>query len=66
MAAASMSSSNDVLIKPCSSCGKPPGAKVQVSASLKIVWLLCETCGKRTSDDQTFEQARLEWNREVA
>lgn len=49
-------------IEPCGRCGRPPGGRVQVSAGLKLVWLECHTCGRRTSEGRAFPQAVWEWN----
>ncbi|HEX7180462.1 MAG TPA: hypothetical protein VF756_01370 [Thermoanaerobaculia bacterium] len=53
-------------IKACSICGNVPSATVQVGGSIPLGWLECRPCGKKTRDGQTFEQARWEWNRELA
>lgn len=53
-------------IRPCSICGKQPAAGVQVGGTMALGWLECRTCRKKTRAGQTFEQARREWNVELA
>lgn len=53
-------------IRPCSTCGKQPAAGVQVGGVAVLGWLECRTCRKKTRDGQTFEQARREWNQDLA
>ena len=53
-------------IRPCSTCGKQPAAGVQVGGVAVLGWLECRTCRKKTRDGQTFDQARREWNLELA
>ena len=53
-------------IRPCSTCGNQPAAGVQVGGIAALGWLECRTCRKKTRAGQTFEQARREWNLELA
>lgn len=51
-----------VRIRPCSTCGERPTGTVRVGAGGSLGWLECKKCRKRTSEEQTFEEACREWN----
>ena len=49
-------------VKRCSRCGRDPRATVQAGGGKMLFWLECRSCGTKTADDQTFEEAVREWN----
>jgi hypothetical protein len=49
-------------IKPCSICGTPPAASVQVGGGTTVFWFECKTCGRKTGIRGSFEDTRQEWN----
>jgi ribosomal protein S14 len=49
-------------INPCSSCGTPPAASIQVGGGDPIFWFECKTCGRKTEIRKGFPEARQEWN----
>ena len=49
-------------IAPCSTCGQPPGGALQIGNGLKLFWIECRTCRRKTADGQGFAQAVREWN----
>jgi transcription elongation factor Elf1 len=49
-------------IKPCSICGAPPAASVQVGSGTSVFWFECKTCGRKTQIRAGFHEARQEWN----
>jgi len=55
--------SSPIRIRPCSTCGERPIGTVRVGSGGSLGWLECKNCQKRTSDDQTFEEACREWDR---
>lgn len=58
-----LSPGGPIRIRPCSTCGERPAGTVRVGAGRTLGWLECTRCRKRTSDDQTFDEACREWNR---
>jgi hypothetical protein len=50
-------------ISRCAICGNLPGGGMEVGGGKALGWLECRPCGRRTAGDQTFEQAREQWNR---
>jgi len=49
-------------IRPCSTCGTPPAASVQVGGGSTVFWFECKTCGRKTGILASFEEARQTWN----
>lgn len=60
------SSKQQEAIQSCSRCGNTPAAIVQVGGAMALGWLECRPCGKKTRDGQSFDEARREWNTELA
>jgi hypothetical protein len=50
------------VIAPCSGCGQLPGGALQIGNGLKLFWIECRPCGRKTTDGQSFAQAVREWN----
>jgi len=49
-------------IRPCSTCGNPPAASVQVGGGTTVFWFECKTCGRKTGILTSFEEARQAWS----
>jgi ribosomal protein S14 len=49
-------------IQPCSVCGTPPAASVQVGTGTTVFWFECKTCGKKSAVLASFEEARESWS----
>ena len=47
---------------PCPNCGTQPGGHVVAGMGPQTVVFKCNSCGRSTRPDQSFEEARMEWN----